>query len=197
MGLKIIGGQASGIILTTPKNMDVRPTGGRARKALFDSLAASSQLEGKIIVDLFSGTGALGLEAASRGAEQVFIVEKSNYHCSLASENIEKVKRAGVQTEIKVVRSDALTASLSLSHISKNVDIIFADPPYAKFGFFFNRLMKNANFAEWGGSAIMIWEQPPRFEYELEQDDLLWKKEQTRNFAGTTFIFMKAEEMNV
>ena len=191
MGLKIIGGQASGIILTTPKNMAVRPTGGRARKALFDSLAASSLLEGKIIVDLFSGTGALGLEAASRGAKQVFIVEKSKYHCSLAFENREKVKRAGVQSEIEIVHSDAMTASLSLSHIAEKVDIIFADPPYAKFGFFFNRLMKNADFAEWGGSAIMIWEQPPKFSYDMEQVDLLWKKEQTRNFAGTVFIFMK------
>lgn len=187
MAMKILGGYASGIPLTTPKTKDVRPTGVRAKKALFDSLNSSFGFAGKTVVDLFSGTGGLGLEAASRGAERVFLVEKAPLHCKLAAENIEKIKKAGVETKIEVIHGDSLSAPSRLMHISGNIDLIFADPPYAKFAYFYNKFLTDARFAEWAKGAMVIWEQPPNFRAHEITDNSLWQTGNIRKFAQTSF----------
>lgn len=190
MAMKIIGGQASGIALSTPKTMDVRPTGVRAKKALFDSLNSSLGFEGKVIVDLFAGTGGLGLEAASRGAEKVFLVESSSAHCRLAEDNIEKIKRAGVAAEVDVIRGDVFSSPSRLNFISGSIDIIFADPPYAKFPYFFKKIMNDANFADWAKNAVIIWENPPDFKIGCMENNPFWKLINIRKFAQTQFIFL-------
>ena len=187
MAMKILGGYASGIPLSTPRTKDVRPTGVRAKKALFDSLNSSFGFEGKTVVDLFSGTGGLGLEAASRGAERVFLVEKTPLHCKLASENIEKIKKAGVETKIEVVNGDALYAPSRLMHISGNIDLIFADPPYAKFAYFYNKLLADTKFAEWAEGAMVVWEQPPDFKPQQLPENTCWQTGNVRKFAQTSF----------
>ena len=171
--------------------MDVRPTGVRAKKALFDSLNSSIGFDGKVVVDLFAGTGGLGLEAASRGAGKVFLVEKSGSHCRMAEDNIEKIKRSGVTSQMEVIKSDVLSTPFRLDKISGGVDIIFADPPYAKFAFFYNKLLRNANFAKWSENAVMIWEQPPDLQKDIQTEKLFWKVSDIRKFAQTQFIFLK------
>ena len=191
MPMKIVGGIASGIALSTPKTLDVRPTGVRAKKALFDSLNSSFGFIGKRVVDLFSGTGGLGLEAASRGASEVYLVEKNSRHCCLAEENIEKIKRAGVEASITVLQADSLSAASRLRNLTGSVDLVFADPPYAKFAFFYNKFISNANFAEWADGAVVIWEQPPDFKMIKQEERDLWRVEGIRKFAQTSFIFWK------
>ena len=117
MSFKITSGRAAGISLITPKNLEVRPTGIRAKKALFDSLSSSLSFEGKVVVDLFAGTGGLGLEAASRGAEKVFLIEVSTSHCKMAEQNIEKIIRAGVDADIQIVKGDVLSVYSRLNFI--------------------------------------------------------------------------------
>lgn len=188
--IKIIGGQARGIILDTPKSLDVRPTGIRAKKALFDSLESSIGFQGKTIVDIFSGTGSLGLEAASRGAAKVYLIEKSPKHCQFAKNNIEKVLKAGVEAEIEIIKADALYTSQRLYSIEEEVDLIFADPPYAKFAFFFSKILQDKSFALWGKNSTIIWEQPPRFHPKEFEESILWEISSIKQFAKTSFIFM-------
>ena len=189
MAMKIIGGVASGISLSTPKTKDVRPTGVRAKKGLFDSLNSSFGFEGKTVVDLFSGTGGLGLEAASRGAGKVYLVEKTAVHCRLAEENIAKIKKAGVEAKIEVVQGDVLSAASRLMNISGTIDLIFADPPYAKFAYYYSKLLSDARFAEWAEGAMVVWEQPPGIRSGKIDGKQLWQTGNIRQFAQTSFVF--------
>ena len=191
MSVKITGGIASGIQLDVPSGKDVRPTGIRARKALFDSLAAGGIISDAVVLDIFAGSGALGLEAASRGAADVYLVEQARRHCETAETNIEKLRKAGVDCDIHIFRGDAVAVLPHLATSASSPDLIFADPPYAKFAFFFKRLMNNANFAEWATGALMIWEYPSHINRAEPKFADNWKIEQIRSFGGTEFIFLR------
>jgi 16S rRNA (guanine966-N2)-methyltransferase len=183
--MQIISGIARGINLSVPRGMGVRPTAARSRKALFDSLGNFSGLN---VVDLFAGAGALGLEAASRGASFVFFVEKSAKHCSVIESNIEKVCKAGVDCDLKLVRGNALNSGL-LSRFP-NPDLIFADPPYAESESFFEKLLADKSFAEWGKDALLVWELPDKKGSGFAKTGL-WKIDNLRKFGATQFLFCK------
>jgi 16S rRNA (guanine966-N2)-methyltransferase len=195
MSISITGGSASGIKLEAPKGISVRPTGVRSKRALFDSLGSSIGWHGKTVVDLFSGSGALGLEAISRGAAAAYLVEQSSAHCRIAEKNIEKVKKATAATspEIVLCRWDALFVHNRLSALEKQIDIILADPPYAQSAQYLEKLTADANFAEWVGDAILIWETPDKFQFSFQDNDL-WKIENRRKFAGTEFLFLRTND---
>ncbi|MCK5845763.1 MAG: RsmD family RNA methyltransferase [Victivallales bacterium] len=159
--MKVLSGIASGIVLDVPRGMEIRPTGARARCALFDSLGSSMGWLDKVVVDLFAGSGALGLEAASRGAAIVRFVEKSQKHTSIIKKNIAKIRKAGVSTDIAVVAGNALSPHLILPSLAQKANYIFADPPYADFSYSWSKILSDGNFAEWAGTAVMIWETPP------------------------------------
>lgn len=187
--MQIVSGIAGGIKLTVPKGLAVRPTSVRARKALFDSI---SDFEGKIVVDLFSGSGALGLEAASRGAEQVILVEQERRHCKAIEENIEKVRKAGVKCNIELVNADASNC-FAFCRAGVAPDYIFADPPYDASGKLFLEITGNQVFTNWAGNAVMIWEFP--HEGDLDGSFLKsksWNTKTRRSFGGTTFIFARS-----
>ncbi|NOY74222.1 MAG: hypothetical protein GXP32_00315 [Kiritimatiellaeota bacterium] len=159
--MRVLSGTASGIVLNVPRGLEVRPTGVRARGALFDSVSSTIGWTGACVVDLFAGSGALGIEAASRGAETVRFVEKSPKHAAVIRKNLEKIAKAGVTAELEVVVADALSVHKRLPALSGTVDFVFADPPYADFDFAWRRLLADAGFAEWASKALMVWETPP------------------------------------
>lgn len=121
--MKIISGKWRGKILNSPQGVHVRPTAVRSREALFGMLETHINLTDKIIADLFCGSGALGLEALSRGGRHALMVD-------LDLKTAQKNTQA-LQTEklITLVKQDACT--LSAKHL-KEVDIVFMDPPYGK-----------------------------------------------------------------
>ncbi len=123
--MRIIGGEARGRKLKSPRGRSVRPTSERAREALFDILGA--QVPGSRFLDLFAGVGAVGLEAHSRGAQQVVLVESSERAARLIRENAQAL-RAGER--VKVVRADAVAALRGLAAAGSKFDIAFMDPPY-------------------------------------------------------------------
>lgn len=153
--MKIISGNARNLELLVPGSMEVRPTAVRARKALFDSLGPAT---GVRVLDLFSGSGALALEALSRGAERVFMVEKNPEHLKVIAENLKKVLQTKVSGEGEIISGNALDISL-YRHIGK-VEWIFADPPYAISGEAFTVLMGNQEFHRLFSGAKLIWEIP-------------------------------------
>ena len=174
--MKIIAGLARNVDIKSPETIDVRPTSIRARKALFDSLG---DFFNKSVLDLFSGSGALSLEAASRGAVKCVMVESNKSHGEVIKENILTVEKANVICDFKLLIQDAL----NLISIVKNnsFDIVFADPPYP--------------IIESLKGSLLVWEIPntPGAVGEFmeaasngEEDDSIM--DAFRNFGGVWFF---------
>ncbi|MEM9081761.1 MAG: 16S rRNA (guanine(966)-N(2))-methyltransferase RsmD [Verrucomicrobiota bacterium] len=122
--MRIIAGQAKGTRLKTPANV-TRPTADKVRGAIFSML--QDIIPHSNILDLFAGTGAMGLEALSRGASQCLFIESDSQAARILQDNLTttKLSSARIQT------TDALTY---LKSTSEHHDLIFADPPYARNG---------------------------------------------------------------
>jgi 16S rRNA (guanine966-N2)-methyltransferase len=124
--VRIIAGAAKGTVLAVPRGGNVRPTSDRVREAIFSSLG--DRVTGASVLDLFAGTGALGLEAASRGAASVIFVERSPQAVAVLEKNVLSVRRSpGVKTEVRVLRGNVFR---QLAKLNRQFSIIFADPPY-------------------------------------------------------------------
>jgi 16S rRNA (guanine966-N2)-methyltransferase len=186
--MQVIGGTASGIHLTVPKGFLVRPTLGRSRKSLFDSMGSFAGLE---VADFFAGTGAVGLEAASRGASKVWFLESESKNCKIITENIAKVAKAGVESEMKIICSNALHSYLRIPH----ADIVFADPPYADSEEMLGKFLSDAKLAEWAADSLIVWELPNSRRLEVINGILtgsqMWKSAKRRRFGETEFLFLR------
>ena len=152
--MRIIAGKARNLELNVPAGMGVRPTSGRGRKALLDSLG---DLEDAAVLDLFAGSGAFALECASRGAASVTMVELSSAHIAVIRENCRKVQKTGVESRMEIIQGDALNTAL---YSRTAADLIFADPPYAGSGEFFRKLAADKSFREAFDGAMLVWEIP-------------------------------------
>ena len=122
--MRVISGRARGVRLTTPEGMETRPTADRVKEALFSII--HFDLPGARVLDLFGGTGQLGIEAISRGAKEAVFVDQSEKACRLIRENL---RLARMEQEGYVVRSDYLAY---LKTAKQKFDIILLDPPYAE-----------------------------------------------------------------
>jgi 16S rRNA (guanine966-N2)-methyltransferase len=122
--MRITGGIAKGQQLKVPKTKLVRPTTDRAREAVFSILSSSAQRWTRVL-DLFAGTGALGIEALSRDAEWVDFVDQDHRCCDIIGQNLKKISLAGKAH----VYCCAVTKALSF--LADEYDIVFLDPPYA------------------------------------------------------------------
>lgn len=125
--MRIITGRARGLKLTTPKNYDVRPTADRVKESVFNIIG--SKITGAQVLDLFAGTGNLGLECWSRGAEHIVFTDMSRESLRLVQSNIAKC-RAEADTE--TICGDACQLIDRLYKKGLRFDFIFADPPYNK-----------------------------------------------------------------
>jgi 16S rRNA (guanine966-N2)-methyltransferase len=120
---RIVAGVAKGRRLLVPP-AGTRPTSDRAREAMFNSLRALLDLDGAHVLDLFAGTGAVGLEALSRGAAAVTFVESDRAACDALRRNIDAVGLTGATIQPRPV------ASVLATPPANPVDFVFADPPY-------------------------------------------------------------------
>ena len=128
--MRIIGGRFGGAKLATPKDDAVRPTSDRVREALFNVLAHGIdglEIEGSRVLDLFAGTGALGLESLSRGARYCLFIEQSAAARGLLRRNVEALQLTGVT---RIWRRDA--TKLGPAGNMDPFDFVFLDPPYGK-----------------------------------------------------------------
>ena len=122
--MRVIAGIAKGIQLKTPNGMLTRPTADRVKEALFSII--NFDLPGTEVLDLFAGTGQLGIEALSRGANQAVFVDERNEACNLVKDNLAKTK---LEQQSTVICADYQSY---LRHCNKKFDIIFLDPPYSE-----------------------------------------------------------------
>lgn len=128
--MRIIAGKFRSRPLKTPQGFDVRPSSDRLRETLFNVLTAGYALEGTRWLDLFAGTGAVGLEALSRGASFVYFVEKAPKVARITQEN---AKSLGAENQCDIMTGDATAALRQLEGIDP-LDFVFLDPPYREEG---------------------------------------------------------------
>jgi 16S rRNA (guanine966-N2)-methyltransferase len=118
--MRVIAGEFRSRVLKTPPGMDTRPTPDRLRESLFKVLAP--QIEGAVFLDAYAGSGAVGIEAVSRGASKAILIEKSRTAADVIRENVAALKLAG---RVEVLHGRVLQY---LPH--RHADIVFLDPPY-------------------------------------------------------------------
>jgi 16S rRNA (guanine966-N2)-methyltransferase len=185
--MRIIGGTSRGLHLSPVGDGDaaahLRPTSDRVREAIFNLLingGYGNPLRGARVLDVFAGTGALGLEALSRGAEQVVFLENGAVSAGILKKNI-SLMRAEARCEI--LRRDALKPGINPG---AGFDVVFLDPPYGK-------AMGEAALAALQGwlapEALVIWEEntPPLLPAGLERLD-------QRKYGETLVTILRAAE---
>lgn len=128
--MRVVAGSLRGRSIVAPEGRDTRPTTDRVREAMFNALTSSGAIEGAQVVDLFAGSGALGIEALSRGAAHCTFVEKDRAALAAIRNNVEAL---GIGDRVTVVAGEVLAR---LGHLGP-VDLVVADPPYG--------------FADWSG----------------------------------------------
>jgi len=127
---RVIAGEAGGRRLAVPSGTSTRPTSDRAREGLFASVASElGSLEGLRVLDLYAGSGAVGLEALSRGASRVLLVESDARAAAVIKANIATIAMPGAQ-----VRGEKVERLLARPPDQEPFDFVFADPPYAVAG---------------------------------------------------------------
>ncbi len=180
--MRVIAGTAGGIRLEVPKN-DIRPTMDRVKAAIFSSLG--DRIIGARVLDLFAGTGALGIEALSRGAAEAAFID----HDRSAVEVIERnLKKAGVSGRVQ--KRDVFDF-LKRRSSGKKYDIIFADPPYdrAKSGDPFTKLLLASS--ELAGmldsDGIFVLEKMPA---ERLPSATLWNLIRNKTYGATEVLFL-------
>ncbi|MBQ8237025.1 MAG: 16S rRNA (guanine(966)-N(2))-methyltransferase RsmD [Oscillospiraceae bacterium] len=157
--MRVITGKARGVQLKTPDGMLTRPTADRVKEALFSII--NFDLPGAAVLDLFGGTGQLGIEALSRGAKSATFVDAREDACRIIRENL---KRTRLESQGRVVRSDYLAY---LRRCREKFDIILLDPPYAEV-FLENALkcITEIDILQTGG--IIVAERPVEKELPFE-----------------------------
>jgi len=149
--MRVITGKARGVQLKTPNGMQTRPTADRVKEALFSII--NFDLPGAKVLDLFGGTGQLGIEALSRGAASAVFVDAREESCRLIRENL---KRTKLEQDAKVIRSDYLDY---LSRCREQYNIIFLDPPYAEV-FLENAIKRITEIDILQSDGIIVAERP-------------------------------------
>ncbi len=184
--MRIVAGKFKGRALATPKDQTTRPTGDRVREALFNILehgVPDFELEGARVLDLFAGTGALGLEALSRGAKYCLFIENAVPARGVIRTNVETLLLTGVT---KVWRRDA--TALGPSGNMEAFDLVFSDPPYGKgLGEKALGAVRDGGWIKPGGIAILeecadsALDLPPGYD-EIDR----------RSYGDTQIVILKA-----
>jgi 16S rRNA (guanine966-N2)-methyltransferase len=135
--MRIIAGSRKGARIFAPRGTETRPTGDRVREAAFNLLGPGAA-EGAAVLDLFAGSGAMGLEALSRGAERATFVESDSAACRTINRNLDKLELTGAT----VLCQDALTALRADARVGRRYDLVLVDPPYRRFSSLQNALIQ-------------------------------------------------------
>lgn len=149
--MRVIAGKAKGIQLNTPQGMLTRPTTDRVKEALFSII--QFELPGAWVLDLFGGTGQLGIEALSRGASKAVFVDARREACQLIGANL---KKTHLESEASVVQSDYLEY---LNRCKETFQIILLDPPYAEV-FLENAIKRITEIDILQSGGIIVAERP-------------------------------------
>jgi len=180
--LRIVSGLYRGKTINPPKNFRARPTTDFAKEGLFNILANVFDFDETEVLDLFSGTGSIGYEFASRGAKSVEMVERNYMHTEFIRKTLSEI---GIENA-RVIKSDVF---VYIDHVNRAFDIVFADPPYELEGIatipekvLKSKLLKeNSWFILEHGSTINFKSHPNCFD--------------ERNYGNVHFSFFRLAKM--
>ncbi|UCE18239.1 MAG: 16S rRNA (guanine(966)-N(2))-methyltransferase RsmD [Gemmatimonadota bacterium] len=177
--MRVITGKAKGLRLKTLKGSNKRPTTDRVKESIF-SVIGEKVYEADVL-DLFAGTGNLGIEALSRGARTALFIDNDHRATRIIEENLELTR---FRSKSEIWTSDVFTALLRLRTVSRAFDVIFADPPYEKgFGTKTLVLLEENGLLNTGG--ICILEHPIREEIRIASNRM---KLMTHKLYGQTAV---------
>jgi 16S rRNA (guanine966-N2)-methyltransferase len=147
MRMRIISGEFKGRLIQVPQSKDIRPTTDRVRETLFNLLNNKIDFNGLKVLDLYSGSGALGLECLSRGAAEIHFVERNRF---IYKNLIDNIASLGVEDKCIVYKIEAV--KYSHSKINKGYDLIIADPPFFRDDIYkvVENLLNNKFLSEYG-----------------------------------------------
>jgi 16S rRNA (guanine966-N2)-methyltransferase len=184
--MRIIGGRARGRTLHFPPGSKERPTSDFLREALFNMLGP---LEEKTFLDLFAGSGSVGLEAASRRAQEVFFVEKSRNLVEIIKKNIQK---CCLDENCFVIAADIEHGLSNLFKKKCKADIIFIDPPYNRnmVGTTLNLLNKYQIIKE---NVVVVIQHSMKENFTENMDNNIYLKDQ-RKYGENILTFLKMEK---
>jgi 16S rRNA (guanine966-N2)-methyltransferase len=161
--MRVIAGKYRGRTLRSLRGMDVRPTSDRLRETLFNVLTAGNPraLEGSVWLDLFAGTGAIGIEALSRGAKEVYFVENSHSAADLIRANL---KNLGISDGFHVIADDLQRAFWRMERQRTAADVVFMDPPYRMKDAYPSTLRALADSSLVWAMSVVIAEHEKKFD---------------------------------
>ena len=186
--MRIISGKARGTKLYTLEGESTRPTLDRVKESIFNII--QGKIEGAKILDLFSGSGAIGLEFLSRGAESAILCDKSKEAVNIIKKNIEKTH---MEKKAQVINTDFENCLEKLRN--EQFDIIYLDPPYAT-DYILKSLEKilQLNIAKEENQIIIETDDVERIEKEIENLDV--EIVDKRKYGRATIIFLSLKNKN-
>lgn len=175
------------MVLVAPRGMDTRPTTDRIKETLFNVL--QGEVPGSVFVDLFAGSGAIGIEAISRGAKKAIFVENGKDAISCIEQNL---SHTHFTDRAQVLRQDAISALAY--QIKETADIIFADPPY-QCGFPEKILAAAANSNAVGADTLLVIEEDKNTDFSFAESYgfTVWK-EKVYKSNKHVFLYKKGNE---
>ena len=185
--MEILGGLAKGLNLKVPAGREVRPTSVRSRRALFDMLG---DLTGKHFCDFFAGSGAVGIEAASRGASHVLLVEKAPAALAAVRDNVRHAQASCPETVFQILPGTLPECLRKLTAAAVSPDFIFADPPYAESSGLLDGILRNGDFSEWADDALLLWELPD-YRSPLKVFPENWRLKTIRELGASRFLLIE------
>lgn len=179
--MRIITGSAKGVRLKTPQGMETRPTSDRVKESLFNIL--SNRVLDAMVLDLFAGTGNLGLEALSRGAAQAIFVDRSFNSINLIKDNASLTKLAD---RAECYKSDVFSALSKICQAKQQFDLIFCDPPYNQ-GFVDKilQVVDNAEILAEDGILMIEHSKHEKVLFSLQKIEMI----RTEKYGGTLISF--------
>jgi 16S rRNA (guanine966-N2)-methyltransferase len=159
--MRIIAGQYRRRPIGSMPGLDLRPTSDRLRETLFDVLAAARAIQDSVWLDLYAGTGAVGIEALSRGARQVYFVESSKKHARLLRDNLASL---GIAAEYELHEREVAQALPLLESTGVVCDYVFLDPPYRMRGSYERTLGYLSQSRLLQPSTVVIAEHDKKFD---------------------------------
>jgi 16S rRNA (guanine(966)-N(2))-methyltransferase RsmD len=182
--LRVISGKARGTQLLAPEGTATRPTIDRIKETLFNIIAFD--IPGCMFLDLFSGSGAIGIESLSRGAKRAVFVEKDKKALTCIHKNLEKTK---LEQQAVIYSCEVEEALSRLKNKQQQYDIIFLDPPYAMPQV--EKILQNIVTSQlMSAESYIILERSTNTIVSLPQNLVLWKE---KTYKTTTLSFLRKE----
>lgn len=191
--MRVISGSARGRRLLSPKNLRVRPTADRVKEALFSILNSRlGSWSGVRVLDLFAGTGSLGIEALSRGAGHAVFCDSHGESVQLVRDNLQHCAFSNQGT---VIQGDALRALGQLQRRGEQFDLVFLDPPYQEQKLLSDVLTTLASGSLLSAEALIVVETAGKAKLPDQHDKLI--QIDRRDYGDTAIILLTSDQQSV